>query len=133
MTKSSSRKSSIPKGNKLANNVGVIPFYTKEAFPNLENNCSNDEEEGEVKKADTTSIPVKIDRAGTNKSKTNLTKFDVPKIRHFDNNVENVLRGFNLIDTKVMNHLVGLTKEEMINRRMNYIEMTICFDNAQQE
>ena len=31
-----------------------------------------------------------------------------------------------------MNHLVGLTKEEKMNRRMNYIEMT-CFDNAQQE
>ena len=130
MTKSSSRKSSIPKGNKLPNNVGVIPFYTKEAFPNLEKN-SSDEEDGEVKKADTTSIPVKIDRAG-GESKTNLTKFEVPRIRHFDNNVENVLKGFNLIDTKVMNHLVGISREEMIHRRMNYIEM-ICFDNAQQE
>ena len=129
MTKSS-RKSAIPKGNKLPNNVGIIPFYTKEAFPKLEKD-SSDDEDGEVKKADTTSIPVKIDRAG-NESKTNLTKFDVPKIRHFDNNVEIALRGFNLIDTKVMNHLVGLTNEEIINRRMNYIEM-ICFDNAQQE
>lgn len=129
MTKSG-RKSQIPKGNKLANNVGVIPFYTKEAFPKLEKD-SSDEDEGEVKKADTTSIPVKIDRAGS-ENKTNLTKFDVPKIRHFDNNVENVLKGFNLIDTKVMNHLVGITAEEKIKKRMNYIEM-ICFDNAQQE
>ena len=63
MTKSG-RKSQIPKGNKLANNVGVIPFYTKEAFPKLEKD-SSDEDEGEVKKADTTSIPVKIDRAGS--------------------------------------------------------------------
>ena len=110
MTKSF-RKSAIPIGNKLANsNVGIIYFYTKEAFPNLKKN-SSDDEDGEVKKANTTSIPVKIDRE-RNESKTNLTKFDVPKIRHFDNNVENVLKGFNLIYTMVMNHLVGLTREK---------------------
>ena len=114
----------------MANNVGIIPPYSKESFPKLENN-SSDEEDGEVKKADITFILVKIDREG-NKSKTNLTKFDVPKLRHFDNNVEKALEGFNLFDTKVMSHLVGLTKEETINHHMQYIEM-ICFDNAQQD
>lgn len=68
MTKSA-RKSSIPKGNKLANNIVIIPFYTKKAFPNLEKNSSDDEDE-EVKKADTMPIPVKIDK-GDNESKMN--------------------------------------------------------------
>ena len=62
MTKSS-RKSNIPKGNKLPNNVGIIPFYTKEAFLNLDKDSSNDED-GEVKKNDSTSIPIKIDQGG---------------------------------------------------------------------
>ena len=78
-----------------------------------------------------THLFVKIDKLGS-ENKMNMNKFEVPKIRHFDNNVEKVLRCFNLLDTKVMNHVIGITKEERILRRLQYIE-SICFDNAQQE
>ena len=131
MTKSSSKnKQHIPRGNKHANNQGIINFYTHKAFPTLAKHESDDEE-GEVKKNDTTSIPVKIDQ-GAGEGKTNLTKFEVPKIYHFDNNVERVLSAIMTIDTKVMNHVSNLTGIEKIRRRMKYIEM-ICFENAQQE
>ena len=78
-----------------------------------------------------THLFVKIDKLGS-ENKMNMNKFEVPKIRHFDNNVEKVLRCFNLLDTKVMNHVIGITKEERILCRLQYIE-SICFDNAQQE
>ena len=115
LTKSSSKtKHLIPRGNKHANDKSIIPFYTKKAFPSLAKNDSDDEE-GEVKKTDTTSIPVKIDE-GAGDSKTNLTKFEVSKIYHFDNIIERVLSTIMMIDNKVMNHLGILTDVEKKTR-----------------
>ena len=75
-----------------------VPFYNTTFF---NQDLDKEEEKATPKNGSMVKIPMKIEKDG-DESRSNITVFEISSIKHFDNNVENVLNSISQLEERII-------------------------------
>ena len=103
------------KGEKSAEADGIIPFWNPVFFG---------EGDDDARDVSTVEIPVLIDQSKGEK-RSNTTKYKIPAIEYFEDNLETVLSALDLIDDKIMEKVKTNVYHEDLKTRIGYLK-TVC-------
>ena len=103
------------KGEKSAEADGIIPFWNPTFFG---------EEDEDAPKLPTVDLPVLIDQT-KGEVRSNTTKYQIPAIEYFENNIETVLSAIDLIEDKIMSSVKTGVYHEDLKSRLGYLK-TVC-------
>ena len=103
------------KGEKSAEADGIIPFWNPAFFG------EEDEDAAEIPTVD---LPVLIDQA-KGEVRSNTTRYKIPAIEYFEDNLETVLSALDLIEDKIMEKVKTDVHHEDLKTRLGYLK-TVC-------